>query len=139
MTYNNEHLFTCLLAICIFYLVRSLFRSFALIKIRLFIFFLLSFLFWVVCVFVCCVCVCVYFLWLHLQHIEVPRLGVELELQLPAYATATAMTDRNHLCDLRPSLQQHWILNPLSKARDQTQVLMDTSWVLNPQRHNGNS
>ena len=27
------------------------------------------------------------------------------------------------------SSQQHQILNPLSKARDKTRVLMDTSWV----------
>ena len=27
------------------------------------------------------------------------------------------------------SSQQHWILNPLSRARDQTCILMDTTWV----------
>ena len=48
---------------------------------------------------------------------EVPRLGVESELQLPAYVTAIAMQDLSH------------ILNPLSQARDQTQIRMDTSWV----------
>ena len=37
------------------------------------------------------------------------------------------------------SLQQHWILNPLSEARDQTHVLMHTSQVLNLLSHNGNS
>ena len=45
---------------------------------------------------------------------EVPRIGVKSELQLPAY---------NH------SSQQHWILNPLSEARDRTWVLKDTSQV----------
>ena len=30
-------------------------------------------------------------------------------------------------CQPTPSSQQHQILNPLSKARDQTRVLMDTS------------
>ena len=45
---------------------------------------------------------------------EVPRLGVELELQLPAYATATAMGNPRCVC----RLQQCWILNPLSEARD---------------------
>ena len=30
---------------------------------------------------------------------------------------------------LQPTPQQHWILNPLSEARDQTHVLMDASQV----------
>ena len=63
----------------------------------------------------------------HLRHMEVPkRLGVELELQLPAYATATAMPDLSHICDPHQSLWQHRILNPVSKARVQTFLLMDT-------------
>ena len=60
---------------------------------------------------------------------EVPRLGVESELQLPAYTTATAMQDLSRICDLHHSFQQGQILNPLSKARDQTCILMDTSQV----------
>ena len=60
---------------------------------------------------------------------EVPRAGVELELPLPAYATDTATPDPCHICDLRWSLWQHQILNPLSKARDQTCI---------PLSHNGN-
>ena len=63
---------------------------------------------------------------------KVPRLGVELELQLPASATATATQDLSHICDLHHSLWQCWILNPLSEARDQTCVLMDTSRVRYP-------
>ena len=55
-----------------------------------------------------------------------PRLGVKSELLLPAYATATAMWDMNHRCDLHHSSQQCWILNQLSEARDQTHILMDT-------------
>ena len=43
------------------------------------------------------------FLGPHSHHMEVPRLGVESELQLPAYATATAMTDPSHICDLHHS------------------------------------
>ena len=37
------------------------------------------------------------------------------------------------------SSQQPQILNPLSEARDQTQIIKDTSWVLNPLSHSGNS
>ena len=51
-------------------------------------------------------------------HVEIPRLGVESELQLLAYATATATRDLSLVCDLHHSSWQHWILNPLSKARD---------------------
>ena len=44
---------------------------------------------------------------------EVPRLGVESEQKLQPTAQQ----------------QQHQILDPLSKARDQTRVFMDTSQV----------
>ena len=60
---------------------------------------------------------------------EVPRIGVESELQLPAYTIATPMQDPNCICNLLHSLWQCRILNPLSKARDQTYILMDTSQV----------
>ena len=56
----------------------------------------------------------------YLWPMEVPRLGVELELQLSACATATAMQDLSHVCGLHHSSQQCRILNPLSKAMDQT-------------------
>ena len=69
------------------------------------------------------------FLQLHLHHIEFPKLGVESALQLLAYAAATAMPDPSLISDLHHSSRQHWILNPLSKARDQTHILVDTSWV----------
>ena len=49
---------------------------------------------------------------------EVPRLGVESELQLLAYATAIAMSDLSHVCDLHHSSWQRWTLNPLNEARD---------------------
>ena len=55
----------------------------------------------------------------------VPRLEVELELYLPAYATATATPYPSCNSDLHCSLQC-CVLNPLSKARDQTCILMDT-------------
>ena len=70
---------------------------------------------------------------------EVPRLRVKLELQLPTYATASATPDLSHICNLCRSLQQRQILNPLSKARDWTHILMDTGQVPNPLSHNGNS
>ena len=59
----------------------------------------------------------------HLWHREVPRLGVESELQLQTYATATAMQDPSHVCS-----RQCQIPNLMSEARDQTHILMDTSW-----------
>ena len=79
-----------------------------------------------------------FFLGLHLWHMEVPRLEVKSELQLPAYATATATLVLSHTAKLHSSLWQHWVLNP-SEARDRTHILMDTSWVLDSQRHNRNS
>ena len=54
---------------------------------------------------------------------KVPRLRVKLEMHLPVYATATAMPNPN----------------PLSKARDRTLILMDTSWVFIPLSHDRNS
>ena len=86
-----------------------------------------------VCMYMC-VHVCVYFflfffLGPHPWHVEVPRLGVESELQLLAYATATATPDPTCLCNLYHSSEQHWILNPLNKAKDRTRILMETSQV----------
>ena len=52
---------------------------------------------------------------------EVPRLGVESELHL------------------YHSSWQCQIINPLSKARGRTLVLMDASQVCDPLSHNGNS
>ena len=58
---------------------------------------------------------------------EVPRLGVKLELQLPAYTTAIAMPDLSRVSELPHSLWQHQILNPLSKARNQNNILRETA------------
>ena len=72
------------------------------------------------------------------RHIEVSRLEVESELQLLAYATATATTDQSLVCDLLHTPQQHWVLNPLSEARDRSRILMDTSHLF-PLSLDGNS
>ena len=71
------------------------------------------------------------FLGPHSWHMEVPRLGVELELQPLNYTTGTAMPDLSHVynLDLHYSSQQHWILHPLSEARDRIRILMDTSQI----------
>ena len=76
------------------------------------------------------ICFCfVLFLGPHLQLMEIAGLGVKPELQLQAYTTATTMPDLSCVCNLHHNSQQHWILNPLSEARDGTRILMDTSWV----------
>ena len=64
-----------------------------------------------------------------MQHMEIPRLGVESELQPLAYTTATAIPDPSLVCNLHHSSRQHWILNPLSGARDRTCILMVPSQV----------
>ena len=56
---------------------------------------------------------------------EALRPGVKLELQLLAYTAAT--WDLIHVFNLHPSSWQCWILNPLSRARDRTHILMDTN------------
>jgi len=60
-------------------------------------------------------------------HMEVPRPGVSHLLQLPAHTTAT--WDPSHICNRHHNPQLCQILNPLSKPRDQTRVLMVPSWV----------
>ena len=69
------------------------------------------------------------FLGLHPWHTEVPRLRVEPELQLPTYTTAiaTAMQDLSRICDLHHISQQHWILNPLSEAREVFKIFSESS------------
>ena len=61
-------------------------------------------------------------------HMEIPKLGVESGLQLPTYTTDTAMPNQSCICDLHHSSQQSQIHHPLSRARDQTHDLTDTSW-----------
>ena len=56
-----------------------------------------------------------------------------------AASHSTATPDLSCIYDLHHSSQQCQILNPLSEARDQTWVLMDTSQILNPLCHSGDS
>ena len=81
------------------------------------------------------------FLRLHLQHMGASSIEVKSELHLLVYSTAraTATLAPSKVCDLHRSSRQCRILNPLSKARDQTRILLDVSWVLNPLSHNKNS
>ena len=51
------------------------------------------------------------------------------EMHPLAYTTATATRDLSHICDLHHSSQQRWVPNPLSKAKDQICILMNTNWV----------
>ena len=76
---------------------------------------------------------------LNLWHMEGSRLEVELELQLPTCATATVTRDPSHVCYLHHSSWQCRILNPLSEARDQTHIFMDSSPVGKALSHSGNS
>ena len=69
------------------------------------------------------------FLGPHPRHVEGSRLGVQWKLQLPACTTVTVTRDLSRVCDLHRSSWQHWILNPLNKARDQTRILMALSQV----------
>ena len=57
---------------------------------------------------------------------EFPKLGAESELQLPDYTIAMATPDLSCMYKLHCNLGQHRILNPLSKARDQTHNLTET-------------
>ena len=82
----------------------------------------ISTLYFAHCLFIYC------FLVLHLWHMEVPS-QVESELQLSPHTTATAVRDPSCICNLRHNSWQRRILNPLSEARDQNRILMDTSWV----------
>ena len=49
------------------------------------------------------------------------------ELQLPA--TATATRDLSHVFDLHHSSRQCQLPSPLSNARNQTHILLDSSWI----------
>ena len=54
-------------------------------------------------------------------------------------AATAATRDLSGICDLCRSLQQQQILNPLSEARDRTQISQTLCQVLNLLSHSGNS
>ena len=60
---------------------------------------------------------------------EAPRLGITSELQLPACTIATAILDLSHICNLHHNSRQCQILNPLSKARGRSHILMNPCQV----------
>ena len=59
-------------------------------------------------------------------HMEVPGLRGRIRATAEVNTTATAMPDLSHIWDLRCSLWQHQIINPLSEARDRTCTLQET-------------
>ena len=62
---------------------------------------------------------------------EAPRLGVESAVAAGLYHShSNEGSEPDRICNLHHNSQQHWILNPLSEARDRTCVLMDTNQVL---------
>ena len=61
-------------------------------------------------------------------YMVVPRPGIKSP-ELPACATATATRDPSCVCNLYHSSWQCWTPDPLSKARDRTCILMDTSQI----------
>ena len=71
------------------------------------------------------------------EHMEVARLGSHYQAYVTV--TATATQDLSRICNLRSSLWQRQILNPLSEARDLTYILMDTTRLHNLLSHSGSS
>ena len=70
------------------------------------------------------------FLGPHPWHMEFPRRGSQIGATAASLHHSTAMQDPSHAYDLQHSSRQHWILNPLSEARDRTCNLMVPSQIL---------
>ena len=80
-----------------------------------------------------CMYVYVYvFLGPHLQRMEFRRLGSRIGAAAVSLCHSHSNTRLSHIFNLCHSSQQHQILNSLTKERDRTCILIDTSWVLNP-------
>ena len=77
------------------------------------------------------------FLGPHPWHMGVLRLGSNRSCNCQLIPQAQQCRVLATSANLHCSSEQHQILNPLSKARDWTHILMDTSWVHNPVSHNG--
>ena len=69
-----------------------------------------------------------YFFWLF-RAIPTAYGSFQARGQTGAAATSLCHSNAGSEPHLRFTPQQHWILNPLSGVRDQTRILMDTSWV----------
>ena len=65
-----------------------------------------------------------FFLWPYLWHMKLPRPGAKLQLQ--ADITATATLELSCICNLRCSLWQCQILNPLREDKDGICILTET-------------
>ena len=81
------------------------------------------------------------FLW-HLQHMEVPRLRAPIGAAAVGLRQSHSNTGSEPCLRPAPQLTAHssaGFFNPVNEARDQTRNLMDTSRVLNPLSHKGNS
>ena len=74
-----------------------------------------------------------------MQHIEVPGLRIKSELHPPAYTTATATLDLSHICDLATAHGNTGFLTHRVRPGNRIRNLMDTSRILNPLSHSGNS
>ena len=86
--------------------------------------------------FTCSLYIDIVFLELPSQHTEVPSLGVESELQLPADTQPQQHQIQAPPVTHNTAHGNAQIFNQLSKARDGTRILLDTSWVhyAEPQR-----
>ena len=80
-----------------------------------------------------------FFLGLHLWHLEVPRLGCRIRAQPAPQPQQQQLGIQATSATYTASLQQRRTLNPLSKARDRTHILMNIRRILNLLSHNRNS
>ena len=83
--------------------------------------------------------VCLFFRAVPSLHMEVPRPGVESKLLLLAYTIAIATQDLSCICDLHRSAWQCRILKTPMEAKARIRVLMNTSRIHFPLRHDRNS